>query len=575
MLVDRDGRLWRGTRAGGIEIFAGTNVTRHTVTSGLSFSNIYCLAQDRDGAVWAGTERGLNRIQDGRITVFGTTNGLGHQYVSSLCVDSLGTVWAGTLGGGLSAWNGTRFVTITMREGLAHDAVDQLIEDDFGHLWLGTRVGLMRLSLAQLHEFIAGKIRFVNGTLIGRDEGLLRPNLWTEYQPASAKARDGRLWFCTGSGIAVLDPRRFEKPAAAPIVHIEEVRVDGQSHFVEPRAEPVIEVAPGSERVEIRYTGISPSEPAQVRFRYQLAGYDREWVEAGRARVAGYSHLPPGSYQFRVSAVNNDGVWSETNNALAFAVQPSFWQTSWFRGAVLLVLLGLLLAIYRIRMARMENRRAAQEAFSRKLIESQEQERQRIAAELHDSLGQNLLVIKNRAALALMQQDQPDKMAAQVREVSSMASAAVREVREIAQNLRPFQIDELGFTKSIIAMARKLADSSVIEFKTELDNIDGALPPEFEINFYRIVQECLNNIVKHSEAKAANIRLRRTERAIRLTITDDGRGFTPDRLEKSSAPGFGLRNIAERAHTMGGEAVIHSRPGGGTRAEITIPLNGP
>ena len=336
LFIDRDGHLWRGTRTEGIEFFAGTNLTRYTTKDGLSFNNGYCFAQDRDGAVWAGTEHGLNRIQHGRITVFGPTNGLGHPFVSSLCVDSRGTLWAGTLGGGLSAWNGVRFVTITTREGLAHDWVDQVIEDDLGQLWVATRVGLFRLSVTQLHDFLEGKVRVVTGALIGRDEGLARANFWTEYQPASMKSTDGRLWFCTGSGMVVIDPRQFQKAAAAPLVHIEEVTVDGRtkSEIRNPKIEVVVPA--GSERIEIRYTGISPSEPAQVRFRYQLAGYDRDWVEAGRARVAGYSHLPPRRYQFRLKAVNNDGLWNETEARLALVVEPAFWQTAWFRGALAL-----------------------------------------------------------------------------------------------------------------------------------------------------------------------------------------------------------------------------------------------
>ncbi len=570
LLVDREARLWRGTLNAGVEVLEQGNTTRYRTNEGLSFNNVYCLAQDRDGAVWVGTEQGLNRIHNGRITVFGPTNGLGQLFVSTLCVDSRGTLWAGTLGGGLSGWTGTRFVTLTTREGLAHDAVDQLIEDDLRHLWLGTRAGLMRISVEQLHEFIAGKIRVVTGTLVGRDEGLERANLWTEYQPASAKSRDGRLWFCTGSGVAVLDPRRFEKPGVAPLVHIEEVSVDGVRRFVEPRLEPVIVVPPGAERVEIRYTGISPSEPAEARFRYRLEGYDREWVEARRQRVAGYSHLPPGQYQFRVKAVNNDGVWNETGAGITFDVRPQFWQTRWFRGAMAGAMAAALYGVFRLRLRQVESRRAAQEAFSRQLIASQEQERQRIAAELHDSLGQNLLVIKNRAALALAQQDRPEKMAAQVQEVSAMASAAVREVRDIAQNLRPFQIDELGITKSITAMARQLGDASNIEFVAELENIDGALPPEFEINFYRIAQECLNNVVKHSKARRAVIRLRRRGDALLFTVKDDGRGLT--RADGAAPTGLGTRNIVERAHPMGGNVKIDSAPGQGVSVELEVPL---
>ncbi|HXJ58391.1 MAG TPA: two-component regulator propeller domain-containing protein [Verrucomicrobiae bacterium] len=572
LFVDRGGELWRGTRTAGVEHFSGTNMTRYSTAEGLSFNNVYCFAQDRSGAVWVGTEEGLNRIENGNITRFSRTNGLGHHFVTALCADSHGMLWAGTLGGGLSSWDGAKFVTVTRREGLADDVVQQLIEDDYGFLWIGTRAGLMRVSLEHLHDFVQGRQRVIAGTLVGRNEGLIRPDCWTEYQPAGIKARDGRLWVSTSSGLALIDPRQFSKPAPAPIVHIEELTVDGKSNLEIGDSKTEILVPPGSQRLEIRYTGLSPSGPELIRFRYRLQDYDRDWVEAGRTRFASYARVPPGRYAFQVRAMNNDGLWNESDAALALVVEPAFWQTAWFRGALVLMFAGVLFAAYRTRITQLERRRRAQEAFSRQLIESQEQERKRIAGELHDSLGQNLLVIKNRAALALTQRDDPQKMAEQVGEVSAMTSAAIREVRDIAQNLRPFQIDELGLTKSIAAVARKLGDASGIEFRTDLDDIDGALPPEFEINFYRIVQECLNNVAKHSQAKTASIVLRREQRTLRLTVQDDGRGFAARREGHSEARGFGLKNITERARTMGGEVRIKSSPGEGTRVEVTIGL---
>ena len=572
LFVDREGDLWRGTRTAGVEHFSGTNVTRYTTKHGLSFNNVYCFAQDRSGAVWVGTEEGLNRIEGGSITRFSRTNGLGHHFVTALCVDSRGTLWAGTLGGGLSAWNGTKFVTLTTREGLADDAVQQLIEDDYGFLWIGTRAGLMRVSLDHLHDLVQGRLRVIAGTLVGRNEGLIRPDCWTEYQPAGIKARDGRLWVCTSSGLALIDPRRFLKPSPPPIVHIEEVALDSKSRVVIAGTASTLVVPSGSQRLEIRYTGLSPSGPELVRFRYRLQGYDGDWIEAGRTRFAGYARVPPGRYQFQVRAMNNDGVWNEAGATLALVFEPAFWQTTWFRGALVLGFAGVLFFAYRVRIAQLERRRRAQESFSRQLIDSQEQERKRIAGELHDSLGQNLLVIKNRAALALAHRDQPEKMAEQVDEVSTMTSAAIREVREIAQNLRPFQIDELGLTKSIASMARKVGDASGIEFRTELADIDRALPPEFQINFYRIVQECLNNVAKHSQAKTASIVLRREQGALALTVQDNGRGFAAARDAHSGAQGFGLKNIAERARTMGGEVRVQSSPGSGTRVEVTIPV---
>jgi signal transduction histidine kinase/ligand-binding sensor domain-containing protein len=575
LFTDRNGDLWRGTRVAGVEHFSGTNVTRYTTNEGLSFNNVYCLAQDQQGAMWVGTEAGLNRIAGNTITRFGRAEGLGHHFISALCLDSRGTLWAGTLGGGLSAWRQGRFVTLTTRHGLPDDTVQQLLEDDCGHLWLGTRAGLMRVALDDLHAFLAGQARVITGTLIGRNEGLPRPDSWTEYQPAGIKTRDGQLWFCTSSGVVRIDPQHFAAPARPPMVHIEEVRVDGQlvDTTTDGRVSPAI-VPPGSQRIELRYTGLTPASPELVRFHYRLRGYDRDWVEARRSRFADYTHLSPGRYEFQVQAANNDGVWNENSATLPLIVKPTFWQGRWFKTLVIVLFLGVGPAIYRWRVRRLERRQAAQEAFSGKLIESQEQERKRIAAELHDSLGQNLLVVRNLALMNSRAHAANKSIAGQFDEISECAGQALAEVRSISHALRPVELDRLGLTRAIQAIVQRLAEFSDITFEAAVDNIDGLLPPNEEINLYRIVQECLNNILKHSRARRASIECNRNARGLQLAISDDGQGFTPGPSGPPGAhpSGLGLISIIERAHTLGGTAEIFSRPGHGTRIQIVVPI---
>jgi signal transduction histidine kinase/ligand-binding sensor domain-containing protein len=568
LCADRDGNLWRGTRTAGIEYYGGKTVRQFSTEDGLSDKNVYCFAQDRDGAMWAGTEQGLNRIKDGQIQRFGRTNGLGHDFISSLCVDSQGTLWVATLGGGLSAWNGERFSTLSVSQGLLHDTVEQLIEDDLDHLWIGTRAGIMRVKLDVLHECLTGKTPTFTGEIFGREDGLVRPDSWTEYQPAWIKANDGKLWMCTRSGLVTIDPSTLKNAPVAPLIRLEDARLDGKSLFNLTPPKDEIELPPGGDRLEIRYAAVNFSSPDSTRYRYLLSGYDKNWIEAGRARVAIYSHLPPARYSFQVMAVNN-GIASAAPAVLTLIVHPAFWQTHLFRSAVLLALGLMLLVLYRARIGRLEARRLAQEDFSRRLIDSQEQERKRIAGELHDSLGQNLLVIKNRAALALNQKDHPEKMVAQLTEVSSMASASIREVREIAQNLRPFQIDELGLRQAIVAMVKKMSESSDIQIGVAIDDMDEFISQRYGITLYRIVQESLNNIVKHAGARSALVKLFIADGAVHLVITDDGKGFV--RNPKTEI-GFGLRSIEERARAVGGVATIKSGPGQGARLEVVFSL---
>ena len=183
-------------------------------------------------------------------------------------------------------------------------------------------------------------------------------------------------------------------------------------------------------------------------------------------------------------------------------------------------------------MSQLQQAQAAQQAFSRQLIASQEAERKRIAAEMHDSLGQRLVVIKNLAYLLLLRSKKgapaDDSDVQTIAEISDEASSAIAETREISYNLRPFQLDRLGLTKAIEAMVRTTGIASGIRFTSELDNIDDVFPEDLRINFYRIVQESLGNIMKHAQATEVTIRVKRSIENVILTIEDNGRGFTPD-----------------------------------------------
>jgi len=215
-----------------------------------------------------------------------------------------------------------------------------------------------------------------------------------------------------------------------------------------------------------------------------------------------------------------------------------------------------------------ERERRAKESFTRRLIESQEVERRRIAGELHDSLGQDLLLIGNRLQLALGKTEVPPALREELQGIGALAMQAVAEVRRISHALRPPQLDHLGLTRALRAMLDAVARTAGFRLSCRVEDIDGVYPPEMEANWYRILQEGLNNILKHAEARNVDVVLEHDVRAIRLIVADDGRGFVP----AAAADGIGLRNIAERVRILSGELRIDSAPETGTRLEITAPL---
>ncbi|RDC63399.1 sensor histidine kinase [Adhaeribacter pallidiroseus] len=210
--------------------------------------------------------------------------------------------------------------------------------------------------------------------------------------------------------------------------------------------------------------------------------------------------------------------------------------------------------------------------FSQELIQSQEHERKRIAAELHDSVGQSLILIKNRLLLLQKQIDKPDKVALYAHDLLQTVAHTIGEIRGISYGLRPFQLDLLGLTQSIHGLAEEVSEASGIAIRVQADLIDGILLQEQEINVYRIVQESLNNIVKHSGAHQANIVIGREEQQIRIIIEDNGKGMPVSSAIATPKQGFGMRGIQERLSILAGKLVIKPAEPHGTIFQITLPV---
>jgi PAS domain S-box-containing protein len=229
-----------------------------------------------------------------------------------------------------------------------------------------------------------------------------------------------------------------------------------------------------------------------------------------------------------------------------------------------------------IRRIQEERRRARRlerqmkDDFTRKLIASQETERRRIASELHDSIGQDLLLIANRLRLV---QPTDQESALQIRELGELADNSIAEVRRISHDLRPYNLEYIGITRALKSMAENAGETMGFNISVKIDDIDDVFSPEATTNLFRLVQESLNNIMKHAKARNVSILLERDIRDVRLDIVDDGTGF---RLENGALPfssgGLGLRNMAERARILGGHLLIESTPGQGTRITLNMPV---
>jgi len=245
------------------------------------------------------------------------------------------------------------------------------------------------------------------------------------------------------------------------------------------------------------------------------------------------------------------------------------WQTEWFlwrASALLLIFLGMLLYLY---YKAVERKKKEFGEFKTKIIESQEKDWKIIAGELHDSIGQNLSAINIflHQSLKKINEGVPDTEG--LNKASELIVESLDEVRRISQRLYPKQIERLGLTVSIEAMVNRLVEATGISFTRNIENVDSFLTKENEVQFFRVIQELLNNIIKHAEASSVVLNIKRSKIFIITDVEDNGVGFD---LNDKMGAGFGLMNIDERIRILKGTCDIKSAIGKGTKFRITIPL---
>lgn len=245
------------------------------------------------------------------------------------------------------------------------------------------------------------------------------------------------------------------------------------------------------------------------------------------------------------------------------------WQTQWFLWrALALVLIAAGLVYYSYYKA-VDKKKKEFEEFKTKIIESQEKDWKLIAGELHDSVGQNLSAINIFLQQNIKKIDEGYHDSETLEQASNLILETLDEVRRISQKLYPKQIERLGLTISLQAMIERLAAATGIKFRHNIENIDKFLSKENEIQFFRVIQEVLNNIIKHANAKNVSLDIRKSKIFITTEIEDDGIGFD---IENLPIKGFGLMNIEERLRILKGTYDIKSEFDKGTKFKITVPV---
>lgn len=620
LLVDRSGTLWAGTAEGGISRLSkdGRSFDRYLSDPNdpatLSDRAITSLLEARDGAIWAGTRSGgLNRLdpKTGRIAWFTPISGqpwsLSHTYVTSLFEGRDGAIWVGTGGGGLdrmetSSGGAIGFRHITEQQGLPDNNVMSIAEDDDGSLWIATRSALARLDPSRgtvstyraprnlpWAEFNANAVaRGARHLHFGSLQGIISINRGTPF-PAVGSSPTLMTSIKVGAGNIAGTGRRDGTNGAG----------DDKNGLPAPWARERLDLRYGQPlTLELTVLDLRGSEGHK--YGYKMGESSEPWIDVGRQRQILFTDLSPGRHVVRGRGRNSDGVWTEARPLLVNVIPP-FWMTTWFRALTLVAVALALLAGHRARTSRLARRNAelvqmerlraevlhaSQEkerelerssarlrVLARGLETAKEDERKRIARELHDEMGQALTATKINLQI-LARTELSEKNTHRLGDAIDLVERMIGHVRALSLDLRPPLMEELGLLPALQAYIAPVATKAGLEFHLVTDDPLPRLPPQLEIVVFRIVQELTTNCIRHSGASRLTISIHVDTDRVRVEGRDDGKGFDVHEVMKRAGQGkhVGLLGMIERARGLEGEVEIETAVGKGATVRVQLPL---
>ncbi|HXD73174.1 MAG TPA: two-component regulator propeller domain-containing protein [Vicinamibacterales bacterium] len=554
--TDDGGRVWLCTLEQGVFISERETLVPATA-DGVAGRGCSFTMTDSHGRVWTGFQGGGATYFDGRFHRLDVKDGLSAGPVLSITEDTAGDIWIGT-DSGVSRWKDGRLVTAHVSADLGRRLSSALIDDDNGQMWLGADGGaaLVRFSRRDFAGVNGGGVAVPAYVVFDGSDGLEGPTHWAS-RPAIERDGTGRLWFATGNGVVVMNPRR------PPVVHrpsaprIELMVADGRE-----LDRSGLVTLPNGSSVSIAYSAVTLSSGSKVRFRYLLQGYQTAWVNAGASRTATFDRLPGGRYRFRV-AVATDNTWVENDAPFDFAVRARFFQTVWFYALLAAAALTVAGTYWWIRM-RMLRRQFA-------LVLG---ERARVGREIHDTLLQSLGAVGVElevVASQLRASDAPlrDELTRVRREISR----CIGEARESILRLRSPRLETRDLASALEELADDVATARAIQVDVETRGRAWAAAPETDEQLLRIAQEAIGNAVRHGRAKCVRLTLDYDRERVALRVADDGCGFVPSD-ERSDGGHWGLTTMRERAQRIGGQLKIMSGLGEGTVVEAVVPRPG-
>ena len=597
---DAAGTLWVASDAG-LSWREGRRFRTLGTADGLPSLRLRMMTATRDGSVWVGAAGGgLARARNGKISTFDESSGLPRATLYTLHEDADGTLWGGTLGGGLVKGRNGRFRSFTTRDGLHDDTVYEIVDDGLGKLWLTSNRGVSVVSRSNLDAFEAGRIPAVPVALYGVAEGLRSRECNGAGEPSGFRSRDGRLWFATLGGAAVLDPRHLPPPPVSPATRVDQVLVDGRAVGF---GSGVV-VPPGPATLEIRYTAPVLRLPNRARFRYRLAGFDGQPLDAGPRRAAIYTNLPPGTYAFTASVSADDGPFGPPNPELTIRVEPRPYQTWWFLALCVVTALGGAWALHtvRVRLLRARAREleglVAERTRSLLLEKERTEEANRVKSQFlanvtHD-LRTPLNAIIGYTDLLREQADERDLSdfsddLGRIRRAAEHQLALVNDVLDLAKveagrlDVTVVRVDLPAFLADILATVEPVVRRDGNRLEAEGLGTMGTIRTD-PTRLRQILLNLLSNAARHTTNGTVRLETERAPGEVVLRVRDTGVGLAPDEIavlfqafsqarggDSQGGTGLGLDISRRLARLLGGDISVESAPGRGSTFTLHLP----
>jgi ligand-binding sensor domain-containing protein/signal transduction histidine kinase len=571
LLEDRSGAIWIGTEGGGLDRWNPTTGSfdhfrhREDDPASLLGSSVRTVRESADGRLWIGTwDGGLSRLDPatGRFERFPE---LADSSVNAVLEDSKGRLWIGTGSAGLALLRPDHtFTYIAKKAGLAGDTVTGVMEDANGSIWVATAERLSRLAPG------TGAIFH-----LGEEDGLADSEC---SQNAYLQTMNGTLWVGGPKGITRFDPDAVMPDLRPPEVVFTSLEAYGAGgpYRVPLRTSagktPVVDLDWRNTGIRFEAAVLDFATPGRNRYAMLIEGLGKDWIPLGEQHGAIIPPLPPGTFTLRVKGSDGNGIWSASDATFSIRVRPPWWRHPATLIVAFLGLAGVAGGGMVLRVRALARRTEILRSYSRHIQEAREEERIGAARDVHDEIGQHLAALNLQAYWVQTHPEAPEPLRTErVVEMLGSITEAMNAVKSVATNLRPIALDALTFGEAVSWYARSFEHRSGIPVAVEISEGFPAVKGGLATSLFRILQEMLTNVSRHSGAANVTIRLSFADGAIQLESHDDGRGIAPEEAEADDS--FGIIGMRERCAAFGGTLYVRGGPGEGTTFLARIPFN--